>query len=358
MNRGQVRNYFESFRCALAFVFAVALLILQPAQAQSLPELALYAGPDREQRLVEGAKKEGTLLFYTTFPPEYANQLIEPFERRTGIKVNYWRARSEIILSRALAEGRAGSATADVITTISPQLEALRREGLLQEVHSPYQQQHADFAIPAHREWVATLQHVFVHAYNTNKVSRAELPRQFEDLLAPRWKGRLAIEGDDHEWLSSVIADMGEQKGIRFWRELVATNGISVRSGHPLLTSLVASGEIPLALTVYQYSVEQAKKKGSPIDWFVIEPAVSITNGIAVPKKAAHPHAALLFYDHIIGLEGQRILARIGYVPTHRQVESPVKGVKLKLLDAATLLDEQEKSRRLFEQLILKGAAR
>ena len=108
----------------------------------------------------------------------------------------------------------------------------------------------------------------------------------------------------------------------------------------------------------HQYSVEQAKKKGSPIDWFVIEPAVSITNGIAVPKKAAHPHAALLFYDHIIGIEGQRILAKIGYVPTHRQVESPVKGVRLKLLDASTLLDEQEKSRRLYEQLILKGAAR
>jgi iron(III) transport system substrate-binding protein len=338
-------------------IFLIALLALQ-AHAQSLPQLALYAGPERAQRLVEGAQKEGTLLFYTTFPPEYANQLIEPFERRYGIKVNYWRARSEIILSRALAEGRAGSATADVITTISPQLEALRREGLLQEVRSPYQQQHADFAIPAHREWVATLQHVFVHAYNTDKVRRAELPHKFQDLLAPKWKGRLAIEGDDHEWLSSVIADMGEAEGIKFWRELVARNGISVRSGHPLLTSLVASGEIPLALTVYQYSVEQAKKKGSPIDWFVIEPAVSITNGIAVPKRAAHSHAALLFYDHIIGPEGQRILARIGYVPTSTRVESPVKGVKLKLLDEAKLLDEQERSRRLFEQLILKPAAR
>jgi len=101
-------------------VFLIALA----AQAQTLPELALDAGPDREARLVEGAKKEGALLFYTTFPPEYANQLIEPFERRYGVKVSYWRARSEIILSRALAEGRAGSATADVITTISPQLEA------------------------------------------------------------------------------------------------------------------------------------------------------------------------------------------------------------------------------------------
>jgi len=102
----------------------------------------------------------------------------------------------------------------------------------------------------------------------------------------------------------------------------------------------------------------QAKKKGSPIDWFVIEPAVSITNAIGVARRAPHPHAALLFYDYVIGPEGQRMLAKIGYVPTHVKIESPVKGVKLKFLDAATLLDGQEKSFGLFEQIILKGETR
>ena len=320
--------------------------------------LATYRGEDRQPRLIDGAKKEGSLLFYTTFPTEYANQLVEAFEKQYGIKVNHWRARSEIVLRKALAEGRAGGPTADLITIISPQLEILRREGLLQEVHSPHHKDHVPSAIPAHREWVATLQHVFVHAYNTDKVRKEELPKTWQDLLAPKWKGKLAIEGDDHEWLASVIEDMGAAAGVRFWRDLVAANGVSVRSGHPLLTNLVASGEIPLALTVYQYSVEQAKKKGSPIDWFVLGPAVSITNGAAIPKKAPHPHAALLFYDYLLGVEGQRILARIGYVPTSTKVESPVKGVKLKLLDAATLVDDQEKSTRLFEQIILKGAAR
>jgi iron(III) transport system substrate-binding protein len=186
---------------------------------------------------------------------------------------------------------------------------------------------------------------------------RDELPRSWQDLLAPKWKGKLAIEGDDHEWLASVIDGMGQDEGVKFWRQLVATNGISVRTGHPLLTSLVASGEVPLALTVYQYSVEQAKKKGSPIDWFVIGPAVSITNGIGIPKKAPHPNAALLFYDYLLGEEAQRILARIGYVPTSTKVASPVKGVTLRSLDAAALLDQQEKSTRLFEQLILKPAS-
>ncbi|HEY6862288.1 MAG TPA: extracellular solute-binding protein [Burkholderiales bacterium] len=335
---------------ALALVAA-----LSAARAQTLQELATYAGPDREQRLVEGAKREGALVFYTTFPPQYADQLLDPFRARTGIKVTVWRARSELVLSRVLAEAHAGSPGADVITVIATATEAMRRENLLQEVRSPHQAELHSAAVPVHRQWVAQLDHVFVHAYNTDKVKKAELPRAWRDLLDPRWKGRLAIEGDDHEWLSSVIADMGEAQGAAFFRELVAKNGLSVRSGHPLLTNLVASGEIPLALTVYEYSVEQAKKKGSPIDWFVIGSAVSIPNAIAIPKKAQHPHAALLLYDWLLSAEGQGILAKIGYVPTSTKVESPVKGVTLKYLDSAKLVDEQEKSTQRFQQLILQG---
>ncbi len=346
-------------RASAVLVFAMSLvLFVHAGHSQTLQKLATYQGEDRQQRLIEGAKKEGALLFYTTFPTEYANQLIEPFKNKYGVKVNVWRARSEIVLRKVITEARAGGPSVDVITIISPAVEALRRENLVQEIHSPYHKDLVHFAVPAHREWVSTLQHVFVQAYNTNKVRKEDLPKTYEDLLAPKWKGKLAIEGDDHEWMSSVIADMGSAKGIKFFRDLVANNGLSVRSGHPLLTNLVASGEVPLALTVYQYSVEQAKKKGAPIDWFVIEPAVSITNGIGVAKRAPHPHAALLFYDYIISPDAQRILAKIGYVPTNVKIESPIKGVKLKLLDTATLLDEQEKSTSLFEQIILKGATR
>jgi iron(III) transport system substrate-binding protein len=338
-------------------VFAVSLAA-HGVHSQTLQRLATYEGTDRQRLLMEGARKEGPLLFYTTFPTEYADQLIEPFKNKYGVKVDVWRARSEIVLRRVTTEARAGSSNVDVITVFSPAAEALRRENLLQEIRSPYHKDLIPSAVPAHREWVSTLQHVYVQAYNTDKVRKEDLPRTYQDLLAPRWKGKLTIEGDDHEWMSSVIAELGPAKGVKFFRDLVASNGLSVRSGHALLTNLVASGEVPLALTVYQYSVEQAKKKGSPIDWFVIEPALSITNGIGVARRAPHPHAALLFYDYIISAEAQRILAKIGYVPTNARIESPVKGVRLKLLDAATLLDEQERSFSLFEQIILKGAAR
>jgi iron(III) transport system substrate-binding protein len=338
--------------------FAASAAFVHAAHPQTLQKLAAYQGEDRQQQLIQGARKEGSLLFYTTFPTENTDRLIEPFKNRYGIKVEVWRARSEIVLQRVIAEARAGSLNVDVITIISPAAEALRRENLLQEIRSPHHGDLIPFAMPAHREWAPTLQHVFVQAYNTGKVRKEDLPKTYEDLLSPKWKGKLAIEGDDHEWMSSVIADMGQARGVKFFRDLVAGNGLSVRSGHALLTNLVASGEVPLALTVYQYSVEQAKKKGSPIDWFVIGPAVSIGNGIGVFKRAPHPHAALLFYDYIIGPEGQRLLAKIGYVPANVRIESPVERAKLKFLDAETLLGEQEKSFSLFEQIILKGAAR
>lgn len=342
-------------RLSTILVFACTMaqaLIVPNVQSQTLQNLATYQGEDRQQRLIEGAKKEGSLLFYTTTPVEYATQLIEPFEKKYGIKVNLWRARSELILQRVLNEARGGKPVVDVIGSISPPMEALRREKLLQEVYSPHHKELIPSAAPSHREWVSTLQYVFVQAYNTSKVSKTELPKTYQDLLHPRWKGRLAIEASDHEWMSSVIKDMGEANGIKFFKDLVADNGLSVRSGHPLLTNLTASGEVPLALTVYQYSVEQAKKKGSPIEWFAIEPAIAIADGMAVPKKAPSPHAALLFYDYMISPEAQAILAKIGYYATSSKIEPPIKNIKLKVLDAGTLLDEQEKSQLQFESIL------
>jgi iron(III) transport system substrate-binding protein len=332
------------------FLVAACLVLSFAASAQQ--SLATYTGADRQQRLEAAAKKEGSLLFYTTTPTEYVKDLVEPFEKRYGIKVNLWRARSEAILQRVLSEERGNRPIVDVVHSISPPMEALHREGVLQPVASPYHKDLTPSAVPAHRAWASTLQFVFVQAYNTSKVTKDELPKTYQDLLHPRWKGRLGIESSDHEWMTSIIKDMGEDAGMRLFRDLVRGNGLSVRTGHPLLTSLTASGEIPLALTVYQYSVEQAKKKGSPIEWFAIEPAVAIADGIGVARKAPSPNAALLFYDYMLSPEAQRIVAKIGYLATSTKVEPPLKGVRLKVLDAGTLLDEQEKSLARFEAVL------
>ena len=339
-------------------VMTAFVLLATPGHAQTLAELALYEGSDRMARLIAGARKEGSLQFYTTIPAEYLRPITDEFEKKYAVKVDIWRARSEAVLQRVLTEAKAGRWTVDVVESISPPMEALYREKLTQEVRSPEHKNLIDGVLPTHREWAPTLIFIFVQAYNTTRVKKEELPKSYADLLDPKWKGRLAIEASDHEWFYSVARDMGEERGLKFFRDLMATNGLSVRVGHPLLTTLVASGEVPLALTVYQYSPEQLKKKGAPIDWFAIEPAVAISDGMAVMKKAPHPHAALLFYDYLLSEEGNRQIAKLGYAPTNRHLESPLSKLRVKVLNPSTLLDESVKSNALFDELIIKRAGK
>ena len=281
-------------------------------------------------------------------------RLTTDFEKKHAIKVNIWRARSEAISQRVIAEARAGTHAVDVIQSFGPAVEALRREKLLKAMDSSSTRELIAGATPAHGEWAAAILYVFVQAYNTAKVKKEDLPRTYGELLDPKWKGMLGIESSDHEWLYAVVRGLGEERGLRLFRELVARNGLSVRTGHPLLTQLVASGEVPLALTVYNYAPEQLKKKGAPIDWFVIEPAIGISDGVAVAARAPHPKAAALFRDYLLSEDAQRIIAGIGYVPTHRNVESPLRQTKVEVLDPARLVDEYDRSMRLFEEVVLR----
>jgi iron(III) transport system substrate-binding protein len=208
--------------------------------------------------------------------------------------------------------------------------------------------------LPAHREWVASRLNVFVQAYNTRLVKKEELPRRFADLADARWQGRLAIEAGDEDWFAAVVKELGEREGLALFRAIVAQNGISVRRGHTLLANLVASGEVPLALTVYNFTAEQLKQKGAPLEWFVLPPAVARANGVGVARHAPHPHAALLYYDFMIGEQAQRILAERQFVPTSRKIDTPLHRLPLKLADPAEMLDQSTRWTDLFEEIILR----
>ena len=333
-----------------------SLLASTPGWPQGSASIALYEGPDRQARLVEGARKEGALMLYATTPVDYIRVIIAGFEKKYGVKVNLWRARSENVLQRIVAEARTNPLF-DVVECITPPMEAMRREGILQRVNAPVHGELQGWALPPHREWAATQLYLFVQSYNTEKVKKDELPRTYAELLDPKWKGRLAMEASDHEWFFEVAKQMGEDKGLSFWRTLMATNGVQLRTGHSLLNNLVGAGEVPLALTVYNTDPETVKKKGSPIDWFVIEPAIAIPNGVGVARKAPHPHAAVLFYEYMLSEEAQLVLARIGYVTSQKNIPSTFPR-KFTVLDPTELLDESAKSSSLFEQIVVKGNAR
>ncbi len=327
-----------------------------PAQAPAdSSRIAQLQGPDRQQRLAEGAKKEGELTLYTSAPVDDVAVLTGAFEKKYGVKVKVWRAASEKVLQRAVTEARANRFDVDVIDTNGPEMEGLHREKLLQAVKSPYLGDVIPQAIMPHGEWVGTRLNIFTAAYNTKLVKKEELPKTYEDLLDPKWKGRLGIEAEDFDWFSGVVGVMGEAKGVKLFRDIVAKNGISVRKGHTLLTNLVASGEVPLALTVYNYKAEQLKNKGAPIDWFAFPPAIARPNGSGMMRRAPHPHAAVLYFDFMLS-DGQQLLLKRDFIPTNKKIDSPLNKMPIRFVDSSEILDQEAKWSNLFHDIFTKRA--
>ena len=307
-----------------AILATVMALAAAAAHADGAP-LATYQGADRLQRIAEAAKGEGELTIYTSTPVEDMKVLTDAFERKYGIKTKVWRASSEKVLQRAVAEARAQRFDVDAFDTNGPQLEALVREKLLTPV--------------------------------TKLVRKTELPASYDGFADPKWKGRLGIEAEDSDWFATISTLMGEAKAETLFRSIVAANGVSVRKGHTLLTQLVASGEVPVALTVYNYKAEQLKNQGAPIDWYVIPPAIARANGVGVAARAPHPNAALLWYEFELGDEGQRLLLTRDFVPTNRTIDTPLNRFPLRFVDAKAVVDDSGKWDRRYAD-IFGGQAR
>jgi len=334
-------------------LFLLCLAIALPAFAQDA-SLLRYEGADRLQKALPAAKKEGTLLLYTSFAEKDLPPLTAAFEKRYGVKVNVWRAASEKVLQRAVVETNAGRHDFDVVHTSALEMEALYREKILQPVAPAHGVELLAGAVRPHRGWIATYLSFWVQAYNTSLVRKQELPRTYQDLLDPRWKGRLGIEARVPEWYAAIVMDMGEEKGVRFFRELVAKNGISVRGGHTLLNNLVIAGDVPIALTMYQYITEGAKRKGAPVDWFVLEPVVGRMSGVGIARGAQHPNAALLFYEFMLSTEAQQLLLQMDYVPTLAKLPSPLANRRFTLVDPAIAMDQHDKWAKSFDDVIVR----
>ncbi len=336
-------------------IIAVVGLAVSGALGAQTP-LATYAGADRMQKLVDGAKKEGEVVIYTSAPVDDMKALTDAFEKKYGVKAKVWRSSSEKVLQRIITEARNGRNDVDIAETNGPEMEALVREKLLQPVKSP---SHADLipqAVFPHGSWVGTRLNIFAQAYNTNLVKKEELPKTWEEFANPKWKGKLGIEAEDADWFSGIVGALGEARGLKIFHDIVQMNGVSVRKGHTLLTNLVASGEIPIALTVYNYKAEQLKNKGAPIDWFTIAPAIARANGVGVVMKPKNPNAALLFYEFEVSDEGQRVLFERDFVPTNRKIETNLNKVPLRFVDPKVALDEFQKWEKLYADTFTKQA--
>jgi iron(III) transport system substrate-binding protein len=322
--------------------------------ATAAEAIAVYQGQDREQKLLEGAGKEGGLTLYTSMIGADNKVLTEAFTKKYGIKLQSWRSSSEGLLQRLVAESRAGRFDADIVDNNATQVEALRREHLLQKVESPRHAGLIPGAVPAHKEWIANSIDIIIQAYNTDKIRQADLPKTYQDLLDPKWKGKLGVESTDQHWFGSVLEELGHDEGMNLFKKIVDTNGISVRRGHLLLANMVAAGEVPLALTAYHYLPADIKKRGGPIEQFVIAPAIGTFRSIGLLKNSRHPHAALLYYDFLLSPDGQQILRDRTRVPTSKDVNSPWKNLSIKFIDPVRALDMDGQWMQDFETAVTK----
>lgn len=341
-------------KVSVAVVMGACAQMATMAQAQnkgpmSLQEIVSYQGPDRHDRLVEAAKKEGELTVYHAYPQLSA--VTEAFSKKYGIKVKSWRSGSEGILKRIVTESTAKRHEVDVVQNNAPENEAAHREKLLQAGWSPYFKDLMPAAVPGHKEWVGITLDVFTAAYNTNQIKKEDLPKSYKDLLDPKWKGKLGIETEDHHWFATITEAMGKEQGTKLFRDIAASNGFSVRKGHSTLTSLVVSGDVPLGLTVYSWNPSQPKAKGAPIERLDLQPVVAQFSTMGILKNAPHPAAATLFYDFMLS-EGQKILAEKDFPVTNKNYPSSYSSMQLKLIDPGRVLDNHEAWVKTYQDVI------
>src|SRR3977135_2253616 len=213
----------------VVFLFAIFLSLFSfHAYAQTAADPAHLTGPDRTARLIAGAKKEGTLNLYSSAIAEHMNAVGAAFEKKYGVKVVLWRGGSEEILQRIVTEARGGHFAVDVAETAGPPIVALDREKLPPEVETPVRAEIMPGTIMPGASWLASRLVVFTGAYNTNLIKKADLPKSYEDLLDPKWKGKIAIEADDNTYLMAISGVLGEENGVKLFRDIVAKNGVSV----------------------------------------------------------------------------------------------------------------------------------
>jgi iron(III) transport system substrate-binding protein len=285
------------------------------ASILSVLSIALFFGAGLAQDLAK-AKQEGRIVFYTSWGPSDADYVVKAFEKKYApLKVEPVRASSERTLTRLLSEHRASKFLGDVVAVSGIQSGILKEKGSLDRYQSP---EAANF--PA--DWrdpdafgLGLHQTIYVIGYNTRLVSAEVAPKNYDDLLHPRWKGQLGWDMEEYYLFGALMKARGKDKGLEFWRRL-ADQQVNFRKGYTLISELVSAGEFPVAVSLYQDRVDEYAEKGAPLQWVAPNPLVGgDPNKISLLKNAPRPNAAKLFIDFMLSAEGQKLLQDKGRSP-------------------------------------------
>ncbi len=281
------------------------------AGASTDPKAILtYAGADRQQRLEAGARQEGTVGWYTSLTIGVAEALTRAFEAKyPGVKVELWRAAGNDIITKVTEETRAGKAIADVLETPAPETKVLHDAGVLTAYYLP----NAD-AFPAEAKqvvsdrnvlWAVDREHYISFGYNTQLLEPALVPKDWNGLLVPGLRDKMALVGTNTgvNFVGYALAHLPPDYLTRLAQQNVKLQMIS---GTALL-DLIAKGEVVASPTVFQAEVTIAKAKGAPVEWVMIPPVTANAGVVSILAQAPHPHAAALLAEFLLGEDGQRI---------------------------------------------------
>ena len=302
-----------------AFLCVLALLIgMTAARAAEI-----------DPALIEAAKKEGSVVWYSGM---IVNQIVRPlvdaFEAKyPGIKVQASRATGNDNALKVLNEARAHRPLADVVdstTALTPLLAA----GLVAEFRPVEAARYpADAKDPA-GYWTSPNVYYYTAAYNTNVVSAADAPKTYDDLLDPKWKGKMAwtydlTGGGPPGFIHNILTIKGEEKGMEYLRAFARQEPVVIPAAQRVVLDKAISGEYPIALMTLSYHSTISAAKGAPIQWLKMPPMIMSPNTIFVLKAAPHPNAARLLIEFILSTEGQTIMAANDYMPADPAV--PIK---------------------------------
>lgn len=325
------------------------------ARAFSPAELALYQGADREKILLEGARKEGQLTFYTS-NTWVAGPVSQEFEKRYPfIKANVWRSDSKALLRRLSEEHAAGRYLADVVETSPEYVTLLVRNSLLQDVYSPELSAYDDEAKIKGKKGVLawTNREIYISlGYNTKLIAPSEAPKTLKEYLDPKWKGKMSIAGTTTgtQWVGAVIDTLGRE-----FLEKLAAQEISVQNmSGAALSGLVASGEVPLSPTIFNSNIFTHKQKNAPVEWRPIDPVIAGVGTSGMVVSAPHPHAALLFLDFLHSKAGQQAAMRGGLSSARNDIGSLETKFKKIYMESKYGPEELEKKFTEWEGLLRK----
>jgi len=340
--------------CAL--ITAPALLVFAATgDAAGMPatvaEIALYQGPDREQMLIEGAKKDGQVTFYNS--NTWLSTVAQEFEKKYPfVKVSVWRSESTNVMKKILEEYASGRFLADVMET-STGMDILQRKGILQEYFSPEIAAYGDEAKAKGKNGVYHLtdREIYISlGFNTKLVSPADAPKNYKDLLDPKWKGKMSLAGGatGPRWVGHVLNVMGREYLEKMVGQDVKVQNISGAA----LAGLIVSGEVPLSPTIFDSNIFTAKKTGAPVEWRPLEPVIAGVGSSGMTTKAPHPYAALLFLDYLHSKEGQQVVMRGGLSSAREDIGSLEQKFKKTYQEAQYSSEEFEKKFNEWQELM------